>query len=303
MDAIVIENVTKSYDGKVNAVSGLTLTVPEGGVFGFLGPNGAGKTTTVKMLGGLLSPTAGALRVCGFDSAQMPEKVHSVSSLMTESTMMYDHLTARENLRFFGRLFALSDDEIEKRSAALLERVGLLDAGEKKLRAFSTGMRQRLSLARVLLTRPKVLFLDEPTSGLDPESVRWVNEIIREQGRSGATVFLCTHQLRYAEEICTQYGLMAKGKLLASGTFEALMDMVGSKHRIRVRGRNVPDNLMRRLADGLYEQDAFGDADAAALIRRAIQAGADIYEVQRQRDSLEDLYFSLLNQAEGDVPR
>ncbi len=303
MDAICIQSASKSYDGNTNAVDQLSLSVPAGSVFGFLGPNGAGKTTTVKMLSGLLSPTAGSMAVCGFDPVTQPEKVHAVSSLMTETTMMYDHLTAQENLAFFGRLFDLTDAEIDRRQEALLLRVGLQDAGGKKLKAFSTGMRQRLSLARVLLTEPRVLFLDEPTSGLDPESVRWVNDIIQCQGKAGATVFLCTHQLRYAEEICTHYGLMAKGKLLASGTFEQLMAQVGSKHRVRVRGSKMPSGLMRRVADSLYEQDAASDAEVAAIVRSASEGGAEIYEVQRARDTLEDLYFALLARAEGDGGR
>lgn len=298
MDSIVLRNVRKSYDGKVFAVENLNLTVPVGGVFGFLGPNGAGKTTTVKMLSGLLTPNGGELSVGGFDSVRQPEKVHEISALMTESTMMYDHLTAMENLTFFGKLFGMPEELIRRRGAELIERVGLSDA-KGKLKTFSTGMRQRLSLARVLLHQPKVLFLDEPTSGLDPESVKWVNQIIAEQGKSGATVFLCTHQLRYAQEICTQYGLMDRGRLLASGTFEELMAQTSAKHRVQVRSSDMPHALMRRVSDGMYEREVEDDAEIAALIGEIVRAGASVYEVRKVTDSLEDLYFALLKRREG----
>jgi ABC-2 type transport system ATP-binding protein len=298
MDAIVLEGVSKNYDGKKLAVDGLSLTIRAGSVFGFLGPNGAGKTTTVKLLGGLLKPTAGRMRVAGRDPVAQGEKVHEVSQLMTETTMMYDHLTARENLSFYGRLFGLPDGEIRARAEKLLSSVGLSDA-PGKLKTFSTGMRQRLSLARVLLTEPEILFLDEPTSGLDPESVKWINRIITDQSARGATVFLCTHQLRYAEEICTDYGLMDAGRLLAAGTLAALAARAGSAARIRVRAKDMPAGRMRETAPGLYETDIESDEDVAALVAGAVRAGASVYEVQTVRDSLEDIYFMLLNKERG----
>src|SRR5699024_8997780 len=147
------------------------------------------------------------------DPVSQPERVHAVSALCTETTMMYDHMTGEENLRFFGRLFGMKAADATQRARELLKLVDLTDAAERKLGAYSTGMRQRLSLARVLMHRPRVLFLDEPTSGLDPESVQSVNELIARQGREGVTVFLCTHQLRYAQEICTRYGLISAGRL------------------------------------------------------------------------------------------
>lgn len=299
MFAIELNQASKRYNGGKLAVDNLTLTVRRGGVFGFLGPNGAGKTTTVKMLGGLLKPTEGTLLVGGLDPVKEPEKVHRISALMTETTMMYDHLTARENLLFYGRLFGIDDGEIKKSSEKLLDDVGLSDA-PGKLKTFSTGMRQRLSLARVLLTKPEILFLDEPTSGLDPESVKWVNHIIAGQADRGATVFLCTHQLRYAEEICTEYGLLDNGRLLAKGTLRELMALAGAKTRIVMRASDMPDGHMKKVGENRYEADIESDEDIAAIVRRTVQAGASIYEVKTVRDSLENLYFMLLGRERGD---
>lgn len=298
MDAIVLQNVDKNYGGIKQAVADLSLRVKKGSVFGFLGPNGAGKTTTVKMLGALLSPTGGNMRVIGLDPVREPEKVHGISALMTETTMMYDHLSARENLSFYGRLFGLTKAQIEERSERLLSDVGLLDA-PGKLKTFSTGMRQRLSLARVLLTDPKILFLDEPTSGLDPESVKWVNQIISSQPDRGATVFLCTHQLRYAEEICDCYGLLDNGHLLASGTIEELMQKAGVKKRAFVRAEGMPDGLMRSVGERAFEADIESEEDIARLVGKAVVAGARIFEVRMVRDSLEELYFMLLDRERG----
>ncbi|MGI6183016.1 MAG: ABC transporter ATP-binding protein [Candidatus Fimadaptatus sp.] len=299
MNALEMRGVVKSYDGKRNAVDGVTLDVPQGGVFGFLGPNGAGKTTTVMMLSGLLAPSSGELRVEGIDPVRQPERVHAISALSTEHTRMYDHMTGSENLKFFGRLYGMSECDIAARSAELLRELELDDARDRKLGAYSTGMRQRLSLARVLMHRPKVLFLDEPTSGLDPESVQSVNELISRQGREGATVFLCTHQLRYAQEICTRYGLMSNGHLLSSGTFEQLEAQVGARRRVRLRCGGAQPQGFERLGEGRYEADAQDDAQVARLIAQAVRGGTDIYEVTRVRDSLEDLYFALLKRHEG----
>lgn len=300
MNALEMRGVTKSYDKKTNAVDNVSLAVREGGVFGFLGPNGAGKTTTVKMLGGLLTPTAGELSVMGLDPVRESGKVHGISALFTESTMMYDHMTGRENLAFFGRLYGMSAADIDARSRELLSSVDLVAAADRKLKTYSTGMRQRLSLARVLMHRPRVLFLDEPTSGLDPESVQAVNDLIARQGREGVTVFLCTHQLRYAQEICTSYGLMASGRLLACGAFGELEAQVGARPRVRLRCGGTAPAGMRALESGLYEFEADGDAHIARIVADAVRSGTAIYEVTRLRDSLEDLYFALLTREGGE---
>ena len=148
----------------------------------------------------------------GIDPSKEPEKVHALSGVVTEHARMYDHLTGMENLIFYGSLFGLGKEEARQRAENLLKRLALNEAENQRLSAYSTGMRQRLSLARALLHRPRVLFLDEPTSGLDPESAQNVNRLIRDLAvKENVTIFLCTHQLRYAQEICTRYGLIEEG--------------------------------------------------------------------------------------------
>ena len=205
METIRLQNLSKTYENGKRAVQHITLTLGQGEVFGFLGPNGAGKTTTVKLLNGILSPSEGICQIFGLNPAEEPERVHALSGVVTEHAQMYDNLTGMQNLIFYASVFGISIREAQKRAVFLLKRLKLEEASNQKLSTYSTGMRQRLSLARALIHRPKVLFLDEPTSGLDPESAQSVNQLIQEMAkREGTTIFLCTHQLRYAQEICTR---------------------------------------------------------------------------------------------------
>ena len=251
MNAVELHNLSKTYPDGKQAVRDVSLSLEPGEVFGFLGPNGAGKTTTVKLLNGMLTPTEGTCRVLGADPAREPEKVHAVSGVVTEHARMYDNLTGMQNLIFYAELFGLPADEAAGRAEALLREMELEVAKDRKLAAWSTGMRQRLSLARALIHGPKILFLDEPTSGLDPESTQNVNRMIREMARnSGITVFLCTHQLRYAQEICTRYGLIEEGKLLASGTLDELRAETFSRITLQIRAGSMPPEMgFRRTGD------------------------------------------------------
>ena len=243
-----MNRITKIYPGGNRAVSRLSLSLNQGEVFGFLGPNGAGKTTTVKLLTGMLSPSDGNCEVMGIDPSKEPEKVHALSGVVTEHARMYDHLTGMENLIFYGSLFGLGKEEARQRAENLLKRLALYEAENQRLSAYSTGMRQRLSLARALLHRPRVLFLDEPTSGLDPESAQNVNRLIRDLAvKENVTIFLCTHQLRYAQEICTRYGLIEEGRLLAAGTLDELRRSVSPRITVKVRAAGISSDLISLL--------------------------------------------------------
>ena len=327
MQTVVLDNLSKTYSGGKEAVKGVSLFLEKGEVFGFLGPNGAGKTTAVKLLNGMIAPTGGSCSVMGYDPAQEPEKVHAVSGVLTEHARMYDHMTGLENLVFYAQIFGIPEDEGKRRAKELLEKLELEEAAGQKLAAYSTGMRQKLSLARAMIHRPEVLFLDEPTSGLDPESAQNVNRLIRElAGEQGTTVFLCTHQLRYAQEICTRYGLIEEGRLLAEGTLPKLREEVSPGARLLIRADHLPDQILpdqilpdQILPDQILpEPERSGGADTERLfrrepgergsflsieigseeevpgiIRKIAGAGGNIYEVRISRPSLEDIYFAL----------
>jgi ABC-2 type transport system ATP-binding protein len=291
--AIHTEQLSKSYDGAAFALRDLSIDVQQGEVFGFLGPNGAGKTTTVKLLTGLLKPSGGSCSVMGLSSTLRSPDVHRVCGVMTESSRMYGQMTGLENLIFFAQTAEMKPSEAKARTEELLKCMDLWDARDKKLHAYSTGMTQRLSLARALINHPKVLFLDEPTSGLDPESAQSVNSLIASLARGeGVTVFLCTHQLRYAQDICERYGILEKGSLLACGTLQTL----GKNAQIYMKAAlRVPDGDelkdFERGSDGWWRTDLLREDDMPRLLKSLIADGHDIYEARIVKPTLEDIYF------------
>ncbi|MFR1517859.1 MAG: ABC transporter ATP-binding protein [Clostridia bacterium] len=295
MEAVVTDNLSKTYSGGKRAVNHLTLTLDPGEIFGFLGPNGAGKTTTIKLLNGILTPSGGSCRVFGIDPARNPEKSHALSGVVTEHAQMYDTLTGLENLQFYASVFGVREEEGKKRAEVLLEQLNLSDAKNRKLAAYSTGMRQRLSLARVLLHQPKILFLDEPASGLDPESAQNVNRLIGSLAKDqGVTIFLCTHQLRYAQEICTRFGLMDEGELLADGTFAQLCDRVIADRKVQIKASKIPEKLPHKKTGGQeFEVTISSEDEIPHIVREIVENGGDVYYVAAQQPSLEDVYFSL----------
>lgn len=295
MEAVTIQKLSKTYLGGKEALKQLSLSLNTGEVFGFLGPNGAGKTTTVKLLTGVLTPSSGSCDIMGVNPNAQPEKAHLLSGIVTEHAQMYDNLTGMENLLFYAAAFGLEPKEGKQRGESLLKELELTDAKDRKLATYSTGMRQRLSLARALLHRPKVLFLDEPTSGLDPESAQNVNQMIHNLARKeGITVFLCTHQLRYAQEICTRYGLIEQGSLLASGTIDELRARVFPSKSLRICASAVPEKLdFVQCGANEFEIKIRDKKEVPDLVRKIVEAGEDIYSVKLIEPSLEDIYFAL----------
>ena len=295
METVAIQKLSKTYPGGKEALKQLSMSLSTGEVFGFLGPNGAGKTTTVKLLTGVLSPSGGLCEIMGVNPNIQPEKVHLLSGIVTEHAQMYDNLTGIENLMFYATAFGLKQKEGKQRGESLLKELELTEAKDRKLATYSTGMRQRLSLARALLHRPKVLFLDEPTSGLDPESAQNVNQIIHNLAcKEGITVFLCTHQLRYAQEICTRYGLIDQGILLASGTIDELRARVFTSKSLRICASAVPDKLnFVKCGINEFETQIQDKKEIPYLVRKIVEAGEDIYSVNLIEPTLEDIYFIL----------
>jgi ABC-2 type transport system ATP-binding protein len=216
--------LTRRFKDNV-AVDHISFEVGQGEVFGFLGHNGAGKTTTIRMLTGQLRPNDGSASINGHDIVHDRKHIKPIIGVAFEYQNLYERVSGRENLRFFARLHGIDGERVEE----LLERVGLLNRAGDKVKDYSNGMKQRLVIARALLNHPKVLFLDEPTRGLDPTSARDIRSMIREMGEAGSTVFLTTHYMEEADQLCARVAFISEGKIIALDTPQELKLQYGER--------------------------------------------------------------------------
>jgi ABC-2 type transport system ATP-binding protein len=230
MPAPLIEtsNLVKKYGDKL-AVDDVSFQVQAGEIFGFLGPNGAGKTTTIKMIVGLLRPSAGLVKVAGFDVVNRPVQAKAACGYVPDEPNLYAKLTGRELLRFVGDLYGLDPAQAARRSEELLRLFGLSEAADDTTDSYSHGMQQKTSLAAALVHDPKVLILDEPTVGLDPKSARLIKDLLRQLAERGAAVMLSTHILEIAQNMCDRIGIIDKGRLIAVGTMDELRHAEGGQ--------------------------------------------------------------------------
>ena len=210
---IDVENLTKRY-GQVQAVNDISFSVGAGEVFGLLGHNGAGKTTTIRILTGRTKPTSGRATVAGCDVQTERDRLKPRINLVFEDQNLYERLTGRENMRLFADLYGVP----KERANELLDTVGLVEGADRKVKTYSSGMKQRLLVARSLINNPRVLFLDEPTRGLDPSSSRDVRAIVSRLSQEGTTIFLTTHYMEEADELCKRVAFLSHGKVVALGT-------------------------------------------------------------------------------------
>ncbi|HTJ66413.1 MAG TPA: ABC transporter ATP-binding protein [Actinospica sp.] len=302
--ALVVERLTKRF-GERTAFSDVSFTVDYGEVFGFLGPNGAGKTTTVRTLGTLIAPSSGTASVAGLPLG--PDNgvaIRSRIAVMPEAPGLYLRLSVAENLAYFAGLYELTDRS--ERIGRALKSVGLENRADDLCRSLSKGLRQRVGLARALLTDPQVLFLDEPTSGLDPVAAREVHELIDALRKRGVTIFLTTHRLAEAERLCDRVGIL-NTTLRTIGRPDELRDRLFSKS-IELRTRSPladPEHVLAglpgceswsRAEDGTYVL-AVTDPDVAApaAARAVLAAGADLLALTPTRHSLEDVYLQMID--------
>lgn len=223
---IQINDLSKNY-GKVEAVKNLSLDIPKGEFFGFLGPNGAGKTTTIKIMVGLLRATTGQILLGGedgqlFDIAQDSEKAKAITGYIPDSPYLYEKLTGYEFVHFVGGLYGVPTKEIDEHIKHYFTIFDLLDASHYLIESYSHGMRQKVVMTGALVHNPKVLVVDEPMVGLDPRSSRLVKDLLKRKSRDGMTIFLSTHTLDVAEELCDRIGIIQKGRLIALGTMDEL---------------------------------------------------------------------------------
>ena len=307
--AIAISGLTRRFVRKnappITAVDDLSLTIEAGEVFGVLGPNGAGKTTTVRLLNGLLSPTEGSARVLGLDPAQEGDAVRQQTGVLTETPSLYDTLSARQNLAFFGELYNLDPHDIPSRIDALLEEMGLSTRADDPVGTYSKGMRQRLAIARALLHAPRQLYFDEPTAGLDPAATRKVHQTIETLSHEQRTIVMCTHNLTEAQNLCDRVAVLDQGALRAVGTPRELARSLWQGASVVITLAGGPNEAVglliskhpavrahslsgERLTLDLNDEDQIPD-----LVAAIAAAGGRIRAVQPQERSLEDIYFKI----------
>jgi len=298
--AIETENLTKDYPfgflhlKKKTSLEGLNMQVETGEVFGFIGPNGAGKSTTIKLLMGLIFPTAGSARILGKTINDVA--MHRNIGYMPEQPYFYDYLTAAEVLDYFARFHDLSAAERNDRVQKMLKKVGLETAGKIQLRKYSKGMLQRVGLAQAILHDPQVVILDEPMSGLDPVGRREVRDIILELKRDGKTVMFSTHILSDAEMLCDRVGVIVGGKLRGTGAPGQLVDMKtrGMEVLFELPSASNSALLAKATRTGERYRLEVTEAELYAAMEQLRAAGARILSVSQVRATLEEFFMNLV---------
>jgi len=294
MPAIELNGVTKRY-GDVTALHDLDLDVADGEIYGFLGPNGAGKSTTIDVLLDFVRPTSGEARVLGMDAQTDSQAIRRRLGVLPEGFHVYERLTARQHLEF-----AIESKQADDDPEALLERVGIPEAADRKAGGFSKGMQQRLALAVALVGEPDLLILDEPSTGLDPNGAREMRAIITEEADRGATVFFSSHILEQVEAVCDRVGILQSGELVAEDSIEALRDAADTSTTLTVTLDAASEAAADAARDvpGVAGVSVEGDhlvvrADSAAKtdVLDAVEAtGADVRDFSTEQASLDDVF-------------
>lgn len=302
---LVVEarDIEKKY-GDFKAVDGISFHVAQGEIFGLLGPNGAGKTTTILMLLGMTEPTAGEIKVCGYDPNKEPLKVKRIAGYLPENVGFYEDMTARENLHYLARLNGIPDDVALKKIDDILETVGLSDVRDKLTGTYSKGMRQRLGLASVLIKDPKLVILDEPTTGIDPEGTEQVLSLIYKMSKEmGVSILLSSHLLYQVQQICDRVGIMFKGKMVAMGSIEEIgRQALGEREGImKLSYEYINEEALDKLdgIEGIVEKRIdnhsiilkFNEDKKLDIVREVVMRGFLPIEVKGREYSLEEIYI------------
>lgn len=298
--ALVTRGLTKQF-GSQAAVDSVSLTVPQGSVFGFLGPNGSGKTTTIRMLLGLATPTAGSITVLGHEIPQHLEQALPHVGALVEGPAFYPFLSGRKNLLRMDAADRFSDPTTRsERVNDALARVGLTNASAKKAGNYSLGMKQRLGLANALLKPRKLLILDEPTNGLDPQGTREVRNLIRSLADEGITIFLSSHLLSEIEQLCSHVAIMTEGRLVAQGSLDELRSHADTRLVVGVNRVKPAVTLLTKhgitatdRGDNTLVATVTPDIDVASLNHALVSAGIEVSKLLVERPTLEDYFVEL----------
>lgn len=305
-----VKDLEKNY-GDFKAVKGISFEIKEGEIFSLLGPNGAGKTTTISMLSTLYEPTAGDATVAGHSITKAPMQVRNAIGVVPQDLALYEDLTAKENLIFWGQMYNLSGQSLKNRVDEVLEQIGLTDKAKNKVKTYSGGMKRRVNIGVGLLHKPKLLFMDEPTVGIDPQSRRAILDTVKDLNKQGMTVLYTTHYMEEAEELSDRVGIIDHGELIAIGTQKELTKQVGETETLVLHiGENEdPDALAKSIKgiNGVLEANVINREIAvitpsakdvlASVVTKANERGIKIHSIDIREPNLEAVFLHLTGRA------
>lgn len=303
-------HLIKRY-GDFTAVDDISFDIQEGEIFSLLGPNGAGKTTTISMLSTLYTPTGGDAEIGGFSVAKSPMAVRCLIGVVPQELALYDDLSARENLNFWGNMYGLSGKALQTRVDEVLEQIGMTDKANQRVKTYSGGMKRRVNIGVGLLHKPRLLFMDEPTVGIDPQSRRAILDSVKDLNKGGMTVLYTTHYMEEAQELSDRVGIIDHGKLIAIGTQSELTRQVGEMDTLRLHvGENDPVEVLVHALQGMPGIKKADQTDhtidvitpcseevLAPVITKANEIGVKIRSVDIQEPDLESVFLHLTGRA------
>lgn len=303
MKIISIKGLQKSF-GKIKAVKGIDLEVEKGEFFGLLGPNGAGKTTTINILSTILKPDAGAISINGFDLKKEPTKCKRSIGIVPQELALYEELTAKENLVFWGSFYNISKSKAADRAEELLKTFELQDRKNALIKTFSGGMKRRINIAAAMLHQPEILLMDEPTVGVDPQSRHQIYDVLAEFSKSGMTIIYTTHYMDEVEKLCNRIGIIDHGEIIARGTLEELRKLTGAEQNIVIKFEKKNDHDLDQMKTEYNDRiQVFDDRlvfhannvskELPELIKKCAKSCDAITHIAIEQASLETVFLKL----------
>jgi ABC-2 type transport system ATP-binding protein len=306
LQVLEVKQLTKSFKG-FEAVKNVSFSVQKGESYGLLGPNGAGKTTTIQMISGLFPPSSGSIEIAGIDMVRQPKHGQGLLGIVPQEIALYQTMSARENLSFWGRMYGLRGNHLQKRIDGVLEIIGLADRAKEKVETFSGGMKRRVNIGAAILHNPELLIMDEPTVGIDPQSRSHILETVKKLNAEGMTVIYTSHYMEEVEYLCEKIGIMDQGKFITSGTISELRETIGDRSRIVMNfsGSHELESIKTTLPPEIQEKDLLMNQNELAvfhkepqkilseLIQSVTGAGIEIASVEIVEPNLESVFLHL----------
>lgn len=303
MSMLTVQDLRKSF-GDFQAVKGVSFSVEEGESFGLLGPNGAGKSTSINMITGLFPPSAGSIHINGIDVIKTPKDAQKWIGVVPQEIALYQSMSARENLKFWGRMYGLSGRELEKSVEEVLDIIGLKDRAKDKVETFSGGMKRRVNIGAAILHKPKMLIMDEPTVGIDPQSRNHILETVKRLNSEGMTIIYTSHYMEEVEYLCERIGIIDHGQFIASGSISELRETIGDRSRIVLsieKGSTDAEGLKKLLG---HDDFQLGENELvmfhsqpqqilSELIQTVTKAGIKVTSVNIVEPNLESVFLHL----------